>query len=592
MRRLIPAFQWASACALTCAIAFGAPTQSEAASELIASAGKGAGPGQTVVASGGAAQVQNGGPAIETAPVAIREYPEPPMTTEEVLGIDVPEALPGTSARRVDKPQDFGLRGGAFDRPVTLDFNEQDLANVIRLISSKGRVNIIFDPADVSGSVTLHWENVPLGVALEQILKAYGLGYVREEGDILRILPSSQLGQREIELSTEVVVLNWVKAEDLVTTLQPFVSQDGQIQANTESNSIVINDTPPNIAIIRGLVMELDSPEKQVLIEMHLVDLGESFSKQHGVNWDLFPVEEGLAPTGNTINIPGGVIPDPANPGSFIPDPLNPARTVQEMAKSLVRKQNAFASPLGALGDSAGFDAGLGNASSALSVGDDVSIFGQQYWLGVDVQADAIQDYAQVLANPRVITLNNLEAKIRIEEQIPYVQQTTTSSVTGTTTQIEFQDAGQEVTITPTITANGYVRMQIVVDQKIFRRREGTGRLDPPVIDEREAITTAIVENGKKLVLGGLEGHRTLDRRQGTPWLMDTPVFRWFFQSKQADITKTTLYLFVKPEIIAVNQSSLKEQEKFWYDGIDRNWDMPNQFFDNWPEHWGKEQGT
>lgn len=538
MRRMTSGIQKACAFALACAVMIGAAASSSAEP-------KGAGPGE-MVASGGAAQVKDGGSETSITETAVGVSAQSGisegrmMPVEEVISadsLDVPEAAPGTGVRRVDTPQDFGLRGGMFDRPVTLDFNEQDLDNVIRLISSKGRINIIFDPADVSGVVTLHWEDVPLGVALDQILKAYGLGHVREPGNILRIVPAAQLGQLEVELSTEVIVLNWVRAPELVSTLQPFVSETGQIQANNESNSIVITDTPPSIAIIRELVSELDSPEKQVLIEMRLVDVLEDFNKAHGVDWNLFQEDEAGVSSALQGEIP-------------------------------VDRLGVFA-PI--------------NGAFNWQFGKEVSIFGSDYLLDADIQANSVNDYARVLANPRVITLNNLEAVIRIEEQIPYIQSTTSTGSGGITTQqIVFQPAGQEITVTPTITANGYIRMQIKVDQKIFRRRIGSDPLDPPQVDEREATTNVIVSDDTSITLGGLEGHRSLNREEGVPWLKETPFFRWFFQSKNSTIGKSSLYLLVRPKIIPVDGVALTEREKYWFDSVHRSWDVPDEFFDEW----------
>jgi len=152
--------------------------------------------------------------------------------------------------------------------------------------------------------------------------------------------------------------------------------------------------------------------------------------------------------------------------------------------------------------------------------------------------------------------------------------------------RIEYMEAGERITVTPTITANGYVRMQIEVLQDVFRAREGPGALAPPRIDSREATTNVIVRDGSTIALGGLQGHRMIEGREGTPWLMDVPVLRWLFQSKKQNITRSTLYLFVRPTIIPVEASELAEDEKFWFDGVDRNWSVPDEFMDDVHGFW------
>jgi type IV pilus assembly protein PilQ len=498
----------------------------------------------------------------------------------------VPEAVGDSGALRVDKAEDFGLVGGEYDKIVSLDFRHQRVEDVIRLIAAKGEINILFDPGEVQGEreITLHLANVKLGVALDQILRISSLGFVREEGNILRIVPASRVGIRDVEVDTEVIPLNWVKGDKLVESLRPFISNDGQIQSNAETNSIVVTDTPPNLEMIRELVAELDIPEKQVMVEMHLVDIGEAFKKQHGISWDLFPIDtEDLI---EEIDIPGGLIPDPDNPGQFIPDPLNPAQIIQNViGKQYVpsfNKLNPAGVPFGTTAlDNLGFGAPIAGATTALGFGKPVGIFGDQYWLDASIQADAQREYAQVLANPRVITLNNMPATIRLEEQIPYM--TGIIGPSGSiSTVIAFRQAGERIEVTPTITANGYVRMEIEVLQQIFRGRVDTGPYDAPKIDEREAQTNVIVRDGATIALGGLEGHRTLELEKGTPWLMDVPVFRWFFKSDSKDMVKTTLYLFVRPKIVPVDASELTEREKFWFDGVDRNWNVPDEYFDDW----------
>ncbi|MCX7013979.1 MAG: hypothetical protein NTW86_15740 [Candidatus Sumerlaeota bacterium] len=535
--------------------------------------------------AGGGARVSAGpGQLVDSGP----EGPEVAGPRSEAI---LPKEAEG--ALRVDKPQDLGLNGGDYDRIVTLDFRDQTIEDVIRLIAAKGKLNILFNPSDLGTQrITMHLESVRLGSALENILRTNKLGWIQEADGILRIVPGAQIGKREIELKTDVVVLNWVKAKDLKDHLRPFLSKDGAIEANEENNSLIVTDTPPSLETVRGLIKKLDEPEKQVLIELHLVDVLQDFAKAHGVNWNTFQTaEEAIT---QTLNIPAGVIPDPAHPGQFIPDPLNPAHTVTEIiGKKLIPKLNPISEPTGVLTglatpavDTAGVATPILGAAGSLALGEAYSLFGRDYWLDLDIQANASRAHAQVLANPRVITLNNLEAKIRVQEKIPFVQGTTANTTGLQTTTIEFKDSGEEITVTPTITANGFIRMEIGVKQQIFRGRVGDGPLDPPQIDERETTTNVIVGDGTTIALGGLEGHRTIDGATGVPWLMDTPVFRWFFQKKSASVNKSTLYLFVRPRIVAVEAAELTEQEKFWFDGVQRTWNVPDEYFDDWHGVW------
>ncbi len=466
-------------------------------------------------------------------------------------------ATPGAAKRRVDRPEDFGLRGGVYDKIVSVSFKDAPLDAFIRTLAAQAELNILFDPNDVKGSVSVELKNVRLGVVLENVLKVNGLAYIPLEDGILRIVRASVVGKTEVELKTEVIVLNWVKSKDLNTTLRPFISPNGQITSNDENNSIIVTDTPPNLENVRQLIAELDVPEKQVMIEMHLVDVLQDFNKAHGANWSLKALE------------------------------LEPLTTVKQLVNG--QEVDVIVPKSGSLFDTIGFNSPLQNPVSTMAGASYLTdILGKDFLLDIGIQANNKVDFAQVLANPRVITLNNLEAVIDIQDQIPFIQgeQAQQGGALEPVQRIEYMEAGERITVTPTITANGYVRMQIEVLQDVFRAREGPGALAPPRIDSREATTNVIVRDGSTIALGGLQGHRMIEGREGTPWLMDVPVLRWLFQSKKQNITRSTLYLFVRPTIIPVEASELAEDEKFWFDGVDRNWSVPDEFMDDVHGFW------
>jgi type II secretory pathway component GspD/PulD (secretin) len=210
--------------------------------------------------------------------------------------------------------------------------------------------------------------------------------------------------------------------------------------------------------------------------------------------------------------------------------------------------------------------------------GDVVSIFGQSFNLAAQIQALEDRNLVEILANPRVVTLINIQAKISIIQKIPYTEAVT--GVSGaTTTEVEFDDAGVEISVTPIITANGFVRMNLTTSQKIFRGRVGQGPLDPPLIDNRDANTNVIVKGGDTVMIGGLRELRGQESSSQVPWFGQIPVFGWLFKNKQNGDTKTELVLFVTPSII--EQPALTTEEKGWYDRIETKWHLPDYFFDD-----------
>ncbi|HPB30886.1 MAG TPA: secretin N-terminal domain-containing protein, partial [Candidatus Sumerlaeota bacterium] len=176
-----------------------------------------------------------------------------------------------------------------FARLVTLRFKDADLQNIIRLIAQQTGLNVIMAKSQVSGTITVNLEDVPLGSALDAILKTHGLAFVREPGGIVRIVPRSEIQAAKIETKTVHIPVNWVPATTLANTLRPFLStaEGAQIQADSESNALIIIDTPPNVETLIALAEKLDVPEKQVMIEMRLVDIGKNLLRDIGTNWSL-----------------------------------------------------------------------------------------------------------------------------------------------------------------------------------------------------------------------------------------------------------------------------------------------------------------
>lgn len=429
-----------------------------------------------------------------------------------------------------------------------LDFRDAELQDVIRLIAAKSGLNIIMSPEGVDGKVTLHLENVRLGVALNNILRINNLAYVvSEEENIVRIVDAATVGIKEVETSTELIQINWVNADDLVEVLGTFVSDDGSIVANAETNAVIVTDTPPSIAVIKDLIKKIDIPERQVLIEARLVDM----------------IEGAIQNFGASVNIERDDRDELSPLGSFF-DPTNP---VDGIASNL--------------------PAQLGGEGITWAFGENVTIFGEGFQLNAELEALERREMVELLSNPKVMTINNIPARIKIVEQIPY-----TESVTGvsgaTTLEVEFEEAGIEINVTPIITPNGFIRMNIETVQSIFRGRVGSGELDPPQLDDREANTNVIVPSGNTVALGGLREYRHLDNTRGVPWLHQVPVIGWFFKSKTNDQSKKELYLFVTPRIIEseditpeISDPNLTSTEKAWYDRIDTKWHLPDYFFDD-----------
>ncbi len=468
-----------------------------------------------------------------------------------------------------------------FQQLVTLDFKDADLQNVVRLIAKKTNINIIMTKDIVKGTVTVHLENVPLGVALDTILKSNNLGYILEPGNIVRIVPRRMVQMKpDVELETKWFSINWVPVEALRKTLERLRSPHGKIWDHKESNSIVVTDIPPNIRVFEDLVKKLDQPQRQVLIEARIANIDVSAMRELGIKWtaitqgEFYRIQPPVPTDGNLNNVtdwwvrrtfPVSPAPTPVTRGvNNTPSPNNPKATKQTSTEDVIPYVDNIANIMKNVD---GMTFHLGKVTN---------IFGEE--IAIDAVLSALEDRSEaiVLASPKVVTLNNVQAKIDITTKWPYVERTITSG--AITESIKFNEEGITLYVTPYITENGYVRMTLEPSQKI---RIGT-QSGVAVITERKATTNVIVKDEETVCLGGLRQHSNKGVTTGIPWLSSVPILGWLFKDTGDDFAKSELVIFVTPHIIK-QQPKLTEKEQYQYNWIDNVWNLPDEIFEDYP---------
>lgn len=183
-----------------------------------------------------------------------------------------------------------------------------------------------------------------------------------------------------------------------------------------------------------------------------------------------------------------------------------------------------------------------------------------------------------VLANPKVITLNNVPATIDITENLPYTEGVISDQGQFVTEEVEFEETGIKMTVTPNITNNGYVRMTIEPEQRILRRYVATRYGVVPQIDTRKSLTNVIVKDEDTVVVGGLRKMQRSNDVTGVPWFHRIPLFGWLFKDTANTAEKLELIIFVTPHII--KEPMLTAEEQFRYEQIDYDWELPDYFYD------------
>lgn len=424
-----------------------------------------------------------------------------------------------------------------FQQKVTLIFKDADLQDVIRLIARKTGINVIMSKDVVKGTLTVQLEDVPLGVALDVILKTNNLGYVLEKGDIIRIVPRKMVQIKPVEVETRLFPINWVPVSELRKSLEPFLSEHGEIHEHKDSNALIITDTPPNIRVFEDLISRLDKPQRQVMIEAILANIDEKAFRQLSTGWDL--LEDGIGVSG-------------------FPSPEESVRYI--IPENVIDGMRAV----------------LGSNGLNIDAREMGRIFGTKFKIRFILNALENRSEATVLAAPRVITLNNQPARIDITKDNPYFEAIEKEGGQIRHT-VKFKESGIKLIVTPYITENGYVRMNIRPEHEVIVGDVG----GVPVIDKRTFEVNVIVRDEQTVCLGGFRQHDHSESDAGVPFLQKIPVLHWLFKGRNYRIDKSQIVLFVTPSI--VKKPELTELEKYQKDWINNVWELPDEFFEEYP---------
>ena len=483
-----------------------------------------------------------------------------------------------------------------------LRLTEAELGNVIRMIGEQMNINFLFDSDEITGQITMLLRNVRLRDALDSILSTRKLAIIADNSGIFRIVPQERVGRKLIETRTDVIQLNWINAEDVANTMATFITEEvGKIESNEESNSIIITDVPPQIEVIRGLIEQIDIPERQVLIEARLIDVNIGALRELGTEWAMTKYNKDAITQRSSMSqsfgqlLNRGVPATEDNPSGtrFDDTVLQTVLNETLLGGSLIGSSQTTTDLAsgGIVGMVTNPEQALTNVllegfqfvggKGTLNFGQELNLFGNVFNLDAAFTALEERNVVEILANPRVTTLNNIPSNISIIEKIPYREAVQGPSSGTVTEEIEFEKAGIEIHAKPIITPDGYVRLEVDLMQMIFRgRTDPSDTLSPPLIDERRARTNVIVPGGNTVVLGGLRQQRRLEEVSALPWLHRVPLIGWMFKNTIHDSSKTELVLMMTPKVIK-ESIGLTDREKFWYDRIDVQWHLPDYFFDD-----------
>jgi type IV pilus assembly protein PilQ len=427
---------------------------------------------------------------------------------------------------------------------LSLNFQDIETRSVLQLLAETSGKNIVVSDT-VQGNVTLRLRNVPWDQALDIVMTTKGLD-MRQNGNVIMVAPAEEIAARETadleaqlaiqELEpvySEFLQVNYAKAADLAGLITggdggSMLSDRGSIGVDDRTNTLLVQDTAERLQDIRRMVRTLDIPIKQVLIESRIVVVNDNFSRDLGVRLGV----TGFSEDGGDLIVGSGT-------GTGTDTMINSALA------NLADPANGTVYPIEVplLNDRYNVNVPIADAAGRFSL----AVLQSDYLVDLELTALEAEGRGEIVSTPRVITANQKEATIKQGVEIPYQQ----SASSGATT-IQFKEAVLELTVTPQITPDNNIIMDLRVSKDNVGEIISTGGLGGtvPSIDTRSVETQVLVADGQTVVLGGIYETERRETIKKVPFLGDIPFAGALFRSKQKLDNKAELLIFVTPRIL------------------------------------------
>ena len=470
-------------------------------------------------------------------------------------------------------------------KPISVDFQNVEVRSVLHLLSQFMQTNIVASD-EVTGTIMLNLINVPSDQALDIILSSKHLGK-RVNGNVILVAPLAELAKQQenylnaqqqkiarLPLRSEYVRLNYAKASEVhalilkassqhldnrinsrnyidnsglesshvnsnpaegeetsqlsSTSNSTLLSSRGVIAVDTRTNTLIVKDTADSINNIRMLISQIDIPVQQVMIEARIVSATDNFSKELGVKWGI--LSNGVA--NNDTLLVGGSDQTLADLKQFS------MRNTTFQRKPVSYPDYAVSRP-----DNLNIDLGIANPAGSIAFG---ILSMSDLMIDLELSAMQAEGRGEVISTPKILTLDKQTAKVSSGTKIPYQSE---SEGGGTTTQ--FEEALLSLEVTPNITPEGEISLQLDIEN---------GRPNPVssgviLIDTDRLSTHVTVADGQTIVLGGIYRNQIFNNVEKVPFFGDLPLLGRLFKKDLRRNDKQELLIFVTPTLIQKPQT-------------------------------------
>ncbi len=392
--------------------------------------------------------------------------------------------------------------------------SQAPLSQTLEQLAFQQDVNLVIGDT-LENKISLKLNNIDMPRLLQIIAKSKKLTLNKDEG--IYYLNGRQvagnLTTNEPHLVSHTVKLHFAKASELMKSLTTgsgsLLSSAGSITFDDRSNLLVIQDDPRSVQNIKKLIAEMDKPIEQIAIEARIVTITDESLKELGVRWGIFN------PTENARRVAGSLA----------------GNSFENIADNLNVNFATTTTPAGSI---------------ALQV---AKINGRL--LDLELSALERENNVEIIASPRLLTTNKKSASIKQGTEIPYV----VSNTRNDTQSVEFREAVLGLEVTPHISKDNNILLDLLVSQNSPGSRVSYGQNEVVSIDKQEINTQVFAKDGETIVLGGVF-HDTITKSEDkVPLLGDIPVIKRLFSKESERHQKRELVIFVTPHILKAGET-------------------------------------
>ena len=405
---------------------------------------------------------------------------------------------------------------------IFIDVNELSIGTVIRQLAEQADMDIILSPM-VIGNVTVTLTDVPLEEAMNNILAVHGCTYVLTN-NVMRIITTEEMVAKVEPILTKTYEIVYIDAEQVAEALDKFKSSQGSVSSIKGTSHIIVTDTESKIREITSLLEKIDRITPQILVEARIYDITSRDKLDIGIQWNA------------------GRRSDTAFDDAIGTNPTSGPR-------------NPFLS--------SGFENPTTKTGTSVTGGLRWGWLNNSVDIDVLLRAEKEITDAKLLANPRILVLDNETALFDIVTEFPYVERTISEG--SITESVKFKEVGVKLVVTPHVTRDGMIRLRIQPEFGVFVERVTLSTTDVPVVDTRKVDTIALIKDGQTVVLGGMRKKDVSKQINKIPLLGDLPLIGGLFRFEGEDTAITELIVFITPRII-LEQPVLSLDEQLAFD--------------------------